>query len=93
MNEWEFTAEAASWINELLSKNPSLPFSRAKCEQSGKGSQKRRDITILDKNQTVVLTGEAKLPYQRDGGSPYIDSVVKDARRKAVVAKSPFCFT
>jgi len=38
MNEWEFTAEVASWINETLARNPSLPFSRAKCEQVGEGS-------------------------------------------------------
>ncbi|MCD6395659.1 MAG: SAM-dependent DNA methyltransferase [Planctomycetes bacterium] len=93
MNEWEFTADVASWINELLQKDRNLPFSRAKCEQRGKGSLKRRDLTLLDKSQRVVLTGEVKLPYRKDGGSPYNSSVVNDARRKAARAKAPFFFT
>ncbi|HHH76326.1 MAG TPA: SAM-dependent methyltransferase, partial [Phycisphaerae bacterium] len=93
MNEWEFTADVASWINELLQKDRNLPFSRAKCEQRGKGSLKRRDLTLLDKSQRVVLTGEVKLPYRKDGGSPYNSSVVSDARRKAARAKAPFFFT
>jgi hypothetical protein len=25
MNEWEFTAEVASWINEILTSNSTLP--------------------------------------------------------------------
>jgi hypothetical protein len=51
MNEWEFTADAANWINGILSRNPAPPFSTAKCEQSGKGSQKRTDLTLLDSNR------------------------------------------
>ena len=93
MNEWEFTAEVASWINEILTSNPTLPYSRAKCEQVGEGSRKRRDLTLLDKDQRIVLTGEVKLPYRQDGGSPYNASVVRDARTKARRAKAPFFFT
>jgi len=93
MNEWEFTAEVASWINETLARNPSLPFSRAKCEQVGEGSRKRRDLTLLGKDQRIVLTGEVKLPYRQDGGSPYNASVVRDARTKARRAKASFFFT
>lgn len=93
MNEWEFTADVESWINVILSKNISLPFSRAKCEQSVKGSLKRRDLTLLDKDQRVVLTGEVKLPYRKDGGSPYNAAVVSDARAKAQRAGTRFFFT
>ena len=93
MNEWEFTTEVASWINETLAKNPSLPFSRAKCEQTGEGSRKRRDLTLLDKDKHIVLTGEVKLPYQPEGGSPYNASVVRDARAKAQRARARFFFT
>jgi len=93
MNEWEFTTEVASWINETLAKNPSLPFSRAKCEQTGEGSRKRRDLTLLDKDKRIVLTGEVKLPYQPEGGSPYNASVVRDARAKAQRARARFFFT
>ncbi len=93
ITEWEFTADAASWINELISKDPGLPFSQAKCEQRGSGSRKRRDLTLLDDNRVIVLTGEVKLPYQKDGSSPYNEVLVQDARKKAQNAKARFFFT
>ena len=86
--EWEYTADVAGWINQILTKNPRLPFSEAKCERRTVGSQKRRDITLLDKNKVVALTGEVKLPYKPDGGSPYNEAVVQDARKKAKRAKA-----
>lgn len=93
MNEWEFTAEVASWINEVITEYPNLPFSRAKCEQHKIGSKKRRDLTIFDKDQRIVLTGEIKLPYQKDGGSPYNTTILSDARKKAIQADTPMFFT
>jgi len=93
MNEWEFTAQVASWIDLILRNNPSLPFSEARCEQRGKGSLKRRDLTLLDKDGKAVLTGEVKLPFRPDGGSPYNAAVVKDARSKALQAKVRLFFT
>ncbi|AEB09240.1 HsdM family class I SAM-dependent methyltransferase [Desulfobacca acetoxidans] len=93
INEWEFTADVGGWINEILAKHPHLPFLRAKCEQRGAQSLKRRDLTLLDSNQVIVLTGEVKLPFQKDGGSPYIESVVQDARQKAQRAGVSFFFT
>ena len=93
MNELEFTNEVSNWINAIISQSPGLPFSRAKCEQHKKGSLKRRDLTLLDRDRRVVLTGEVKLPYQKDGGSPYNTSLVNDARRKATEAGSPSFFT
>lgn len=93
MNELEFTTEVASWINLILSQNPSLPFSGAKCEMRKKGALQRRDLTLLDKDKRIVLTGEVKLPYQKDGGSPYNASVVQDARKKAKQAPAPYFFT
>ncbi|MEW6236912.1 MAG: N-6 DNA methylase [Candidatus Omnitrophota bacterium] len=93
ITEWEFTADAAGWINGRLADEPGLPFSEAKCEQRTKGSLKRRDLTLLDKNGVVVLTGEVKLPFQKDGGSPYNEAVVQDARQKARLAKTKYFFT
>ena len=93
INEWEFTADVAKWIAEILIRNPRLPFSEAKCEQRGSDSLKRRDLTLFDKNRVKVLTGEIKLPYRADGGNPYIDSVVQDARQKALRAGVNFFFT
>ena len=93
MNEWEFTAAAAGWINGLIGKNPELPFFAARCEQRSRDSLKRRDLTLLDRNRCVVLTGEVKLPYNKDGGSPLNATVVRDARTKARRARSRFFFT
>lgn len=92
--EWEFTAKVASWINVFIQVNRgSLPFSEARCEQKSVDSQKRRDLTLLDQNGKIVLTGEVKLPYRKDGGSPYNETVVQDARQKAIRAKSAYFFT
>lgn len=91
--EWEYTAGVASWINEILAQHYRLPFSEARCERRTIGSQKRRDITLLDKDKTVVLTGEIKLPYRPDGGSPYNEGVVQDAWKKAKRAKADYFFT
>jgi hypothetical protein len=59
----------------------------------GSDSAKRRDFTLLDKDNRAVLTGEVKLPYRKDGGSPYNNAVVQDARGKARIAGARFFFT
>jgi len=92
MTEWEFTADAASTINVMLAKDPSLPFSSARCEKRS-GDAKRNDLTLLDKDQRPVLTGEVKLPFQKDGGSPYNAAVVEDARSKALKTNVGYFFT
>jgi hypothetical protein len=33
ITEWEFTAGAASQINEILKERVDLPFSKARCEE------------------------------------------------------------
>ncbi len=66
---------------------------QAKAEKQSEGSRKRMDLTLLGRDDSVVLTGEIKLPYQKDGGSPYNHEVVKDARRKALNASAPYFFT
>ena len=62
MNEWEFTAAAAGWINELIGKDNQLPFLTARCERSNGETRKRNDLSLLDRNSSIVLTGEVKLP-------------------------------
>ena len=62
ITEWEFTADIASQINEILRDRLELPFAEARCEQHGKGSQKRRDLTIYDRDGKRILTGEVKMP-------------------------------
>ena len=91
--EWEFTADVAKWVQQALDKDPSLPFSEAKCEARTVGSGKRRDLTLLDRDRRPVLTGEVKLPYESQGGTPFNEQVVSDARAKAKRAGAGFFFT
>ena len=83
ITEWEFTADVASQINEILKERVDLPFSEAKCEQRKIGTIKRRDITLLGRAKKPVFTGEVKMPDKRDGRSPFNEAVVIDAHRKA----------
>lgn len=93
ITEWEFTADVAKWIDRIITADSRLPFKEAKCEQRGSGSQKRRDLTLIDKYNHKVLTGEVKLPYRPDGGSPYNEKLVQDARKKAAIARTDYFFT
>jgi hypothetical protein len=93
ITEWELTADVASWFNEIIFKNRILPFSRVKCEQRAEGPSKGRGLTLLDSLGRSIVSGEIKLPYQKDGSSPYIAAVVNDARAKALKASSKYFFT
>ena len=93
MNEWGFTGEVKSWIDQIVQRNTNLPFSGARVEEVGHGSKKRRDLTLVDRNGVALLTGEVKLPDAPDGASPYRAEVVKDARQKAERAGVKFFFT
>ena len=93
MNEWGFTGEVKSWIDQIAKLNSNLPFAGARVEDVGRGTQKRRDLTLIDRNGDVILTGEVKLPDAPDGGSPYRAEVVKDAQQKALRAGVKFFFT
>lgn len=92
-HELEFTSNAASWMNLIIEKDNSLPFSSARCEGRTKGSQKRRDLTLRGRDGKVNITGEVKLPYQKDGATPFNAYVVSDARQKAIRAGADYFFT
>jgi type I restriction-modification system DNA methylase subunit len=83
VKETTFVAEVASWINIYLANNKELPFTQAKVEESPKGSRKRRDLILYDRDGKVALSGEVKMPDAPDGKSPYDERVVKDAEDKA----------
>ncbi|NBC10406.1 MAG: N-6 DNA methylase [Planctomycetes bacterium] len=93
MNEWEFTALAAGWINAAIQSNRDLPFTECRCEERSKGSLKRRDLTLHGAGGKIAVTGEVKMPYQAEGGSPLRSNVVRDARSKAERAKASHFFT
>lgn len=57
MTEWEFTADVAKWITEVLAKNARLPFSEAKCEQRGSGSHKRLNRMAYDYATAGLIFG------------------------------------
>ena len=59
-----------------------MPFLTARCERQSGKTRKRNDLTFLDRNHSIVLTGEVKLPYHKDGGSPLNAAVVRDACTK-----------
>ncbi|MGH8031754.1 MAG: HsdM family class I SAM-dependent methyltransferase [Luteimonas sp.] len=92
-HELEFTANAAAWLTAIFDKNPATPFSSASCEKRSRGRQLRRDLTLSGKDGRPLVTGEVKLPYQKDGATPYHADVVKDARIKAAKAGAEYFFT
>jgi hypothetical protein len=93
MNEWEFTALAAQWITGAIENNRDSPFREARCEQTSRGSRQRRDLTLVGKDGKKLVSGEVKMPYQAEGGSPLRSGVVRDARAKAQRAKVNYFFT
>jgi len=93
ITEWEFAARVAAWMNIVLDRNSTLPFTSAEVEQRVGGTLKRRDLTLYGEHKQMVLTGEIKLPYQKQGGSPYHHAVTSDARKKAQQAGTDFFFT
>jgi len=93
VNEWTFAADVCKTIQGIIADNPDLPFSEAKVEQSAGTRRKRRDLTLLDRENRPVLTGEIKLPDRPDGQSPYADPLVEDAFNKANAKGLEYFFT
>jgi type I restriction-modification system DNA methylase subunit len=83
INEWTFTADVASQINAILRDRPNMRFSNVQVEERGRGSRKRRDLTVYDRQNKIVLTGEVKMPDSPEGRSPYQEALVMDAHDKA----------
>ena len=92
-HELEFTANVAAWLGSIFDKDPSLPFGSASCEKRSRGRQLRRDLTLNGRDGRPLITGEVKLPYQKDGATPHHADVVKDARGKAQKAGVDYFFT
>jgi hypothetical protein len=93
INNRELTADVARWLNEIIGKDRTLPFSRARSGQRPETSPERGGLTLLGGVGQVLVTGEIRLPCQKDGTSPYSAAVVNDARAKALRASSRFFFT
>ena len=92
--EWEIVSLAAGWMDTLFAAHKlASPFKSARVERKSEGSQQRRDITLLGHDGNPLVTGEVKLPWAPDGHSPFVESVVLDARDKAARANVDWFFT
>ena len=92
--EWSIVADAKSWMDALREAHgDQSPFGAIKVETRASGSLKRRDLTITDRAGRICLTGKVKVPWAPDGASPFVESTVVDARKKAAAVHSPWFFT
>jgi len=93
ITEWTFAADVAKWMTFYLQGRRHLPFTNAQVELKGKGSHKRTDLVLHDRDGRRALICEIKLPDTKEGQTPYNASLVADARRKATQSQAPFFAT
>lgn len=91
--EWTFVADAAKWMTLYLEEHKGLPFTEAKVEIRGRGSRRRRDLVLYDRDGRKALTAEIKLPDTKEGQTPFGARLVADARRKAAQSQAQFFAT
>lgn len=92
--EVAFCGDIKSWADALFNNHPEWPFSHAKIEQYGSGTQKRSDLRIYRRgSKTPVMTGEVKLPGTPEGRTPYDPALMQDAFNKADNIQAPYFFT
>ena len=93
-HEVSFCAEVKSWADALFAQHPDWPFAGAHIEKYGKGTNKRQDLRILDReHRTPILTGEVKMPGTPEGRSPYDSGLMQDAFSKADNIQAKYFFT
>ena len=93
-HEVSFCAEVKSWADALFAQHPEWPFGGAHIEKYGKGTNKRQDLRILDReHRTPILTGEVKMPGTLEGRSPYDPALMQDAFLKAKNIQAKYFFT
>ncbi len=96
LREYEvaFCSEVKSWLDTLFATHSEWPFSIARIEQYGFGTNKRSDLRVFRKgSQTPVLAGEVKLPGTTEGRSPYDYDLMQEAFIKADNIQCPYFFT
>lgn len=93
-HEVAFCGDVKSWVDALFKAHSEWPFSHAKIEQYGIGSNRRSDLRIFRKgSSTPVLAGEVKLPGTPEGRSPYDPALMQEAFDKADNIQAPYFFT
>ena len=93
-NEVTFCADVKSWVDALFQQHPDWPFERAHIEKYGRGTNKRQDLLILDRDHgKPILSGEVKMPGTPEGRSPYNPALMKNAFDKADNILCDYFFT
>ena len=93
-HEVSFCAEVKSWADALFAQHPEWPFAGAQIEKYPKGTNKRQDLRILDReHSTPILSGEVKMPGTTEGRSPYDADLMQDAFNKADNIQAKYFFT
>ena len=93
-HEVAFCGDVKSWADALFASKRDWPFTHAKIEQFGTGTNKRSDLRIFTKGRhTPVLAGEVKLPGTPEGRSPFDPALMQDAFNKADNIQAPYFFT
>lgn len=92
-NEWSFTSEAATWITQIAANRLDLPFAEARVEKPVKDSRQRHDVIIYGRDGKPAISGEVKMPDKANGGTPFNETLVKDAQNKADSLGVEYFFT
>ncbi len=96
IHEIDFCSQIATAVTALAEKDPAInPIQSARVEGLGRGpsARKRSDIRFFDKNGTLILCGEVKLPGTLEGRSPFDSELCQDAARKSDNLGTQFFFT
>jgi hypothetical protein len=96
IHEVDFCGQIASAANVLFAQDPTaFPFREARIEGFGTGPaiRRRKDLRFFEPGGKLALCGEVKLPGTPEGQSPFNDTVLQDAFRKADNAGVQFFFT
>lgn len=96
VDELEFQGRLITWTTEAVSQEPNLPFGGMVQEKprprKGKMPQ-RRDIVLVDRRGSPLVSGELRLPDHPEGHTPDVFTLVEDAHQKAVDLGVKYFFT
>lgn len=86
-NEWNFAANAARLITNILTEDDysSSRLGHAEPELTEFRGARRLDIVIFQRDNPIepIITGETKVPWAADGRTPYNFSLIEVAHGKA----------
>jgi hypothetical protein len=96
-NEWNFTSNVAQEATRLLAlpEFAGSELGRAEAERTLKDSAKRPDLLFFDRadRERILVTGELKAPWTKEGATPFDTDLVVGAHAKAVRVGARFFIT